>query len=479
MKKNPKWRTRILVVLGLLMAGSMIYESHLVSPPTVQAASLPLTTAAPRAVVGMAQSEEERAADIDIDEIRALVTEAVSQAGGLDDLIHDGDVVVLKPNLTSSYDMTNDPQDLPQDVNGMTTDWRITQAVVEMVRALDPTGRVIILEGACNGTTQGNMDALGYTPEQIQGVDDFVCLEDRSGGWREYDSPLLVDVVLPDGVGLYPDSQKVNRSPDFYLNRLYYEADVVISLPVLKNHANAGMTGAVKNIGVGATPANIYGGSPTDHRRYAGNTINHSRLRLQQWVHDYYLCRPADFAIMDGLQGSQYGAAGIGSPNLAATQMNMRLILASRDAVALDAVACLVMGYDPEKIAYLVSINNDGGGCVDTSRIVVNGTDPVAVRTRFKNRSATYFYSDLDAPTLEIRGMSVAGDMLTLSLNVGDDTVKAEVWVDDQPLDDLVVGQFEDILLPLGQISLGDHTIRVSAYDRFLNASTATGTLSW
>ena len=105
----------------------------------------------------------------------------------------------------------------------------IRQAVVELVREFNPTGHVVILEGVANGNTKDNMTTLGYTPDQIIGVNDFVHLEARSGGWREYDSPRLTSVTLPEGVGLYPDNLKVNRSPEFYLNRIYYEADVLIS----------------------------------------------------------------------------------------------------------------------------------------------------------------------------------------------------------------------------------------------------------
>jgi len=479
MKSKASWRTRVLIVLVLLMAGAMVYQTRMATPPPVQASSAPLTTASPLAVVGVTQSERDQASDIDMDEIRTLVADAVSLAGGLEDLIKDGDVVVLKPNLVSDYDMTNKRRDLPQEINGMTTDWRVAQAVVELVRAVNPTGQIVILEGVCNGKTKGNMESLGYTSDQMQDVDDFVHLEDRSGDWREYDSPLLAAVVLPEGVGLYPDNLKINRSPEFYLNRLYYEADVVISLPVLKNHAVSGVTGAVKNVGIGATPANIYGGGPSTNRRYVNNTIHHAPTYLHQWIHDYYLCRPADFAIMDGLQGSQHGPAGIGSADLAATQMNMRLILASRDAVALDTVASLVMGYDPEEIAHLVHLHNHQGGCVDTSRIRVNGIDPVSVRQRFANRKGEAFYSDLDAPALEILNLAVADNQLLLSLGVGEDTVKAEVWVDDHRLSDLVVGQFEHVQLPLDGISSGDHSIHVYAYDRFLNITTATGSVSW
>ena len=354
----------------------------------------------------------------------------------------------------------------------MTTDWRVAQAVVELVREVNPSGRVIILEGVANGTTSGNMESLGYVPDQIRGVDDFVHLEDRSGGWREWDSPRLVAVTLPEGLGLYPDSSKVNRAPEFYLNRLYYEADVLISLPVLKNHSISGITGAVKNVGIGATPTNIYGPNPDDNHRFVNNTIDHTPHRLHQWIHDYYACRPVDFAIMDGLQGSLNGPVGQGSANLAAAQQNMRVILASRDAVALDAVASIIMQYDPARISHLVELHNDGFGCVDSNLIRVEGIEPSSVRTRFGNRhGGTAFYSDLVAPEVSIDACAIDEDVLLISLGVDEDATKAEVLVDGERIGGIVVDGFDDVRLPLPNFASGMHTITVRVYDRFLNAS--------
>ena len=92
---------------------------------------------------------------------------------------------------------------------------------------------------------------------------------------------------------------------------------------------------------------------------------------LHKWVADYYRCRPADFVVLDGLQGVQNG------PNprpIERNQMNMRLIIAGKDAVATDTVAALIMGWDPQSVQHLVYLSRSGCGIMDPSKIDVLGS---------------------------------------------------------------------------------------------------------
>lgn len=89
----------------------------------------------------------------------------------------------------------------------------------------------------------------------------------------------------------------------YYLNRKYYEADVLISLPTLKNHGSACITGSLKNVWIGATPGNIYGRTAENPHR--GDMVNHASTDLHRCIHDWNLCKPIDFVIMDGLNGFQ------------------------------------------------------------------------------------------------------------------------------------------------------------------------------
>jgi uncharacterized protein (DUF362 family) len=53
-------------------------------------------------VVALIQSSKTQAADITQDDVKTMVTDAVTQVGGFD-FIQDGQTVVLKPNLLTPY----------------------------------------------------------------------------------------------------------------------------------------------------------------------------------------------------------------------------------------------------------------------------------------------------------------------------------------------------------------------------------------
>ena len=457
-------------------------------------------TAVPEAEVALVQSSLKRADDIDYAEIKAMVRKAVDLAGGLDDLIRDGDVVVLKPNLVCLW-INSTGEQLPPDVNGITTDWRVTKAASEIVRELNPSGRILVMESSAFQVTRMAMDSLNYTTEHMPEVDEFICLEE-SGGYEEWDSPKLVKVLLPDGVGNYPDFMKPNKSPEFYMNRQYYEADVLIALPVLKNHHYTGLTGAVKCVGMGSSPPNIYGswetvtvsGATTKEvverlesriRLERSTKINHASLFLGMWLSDYYMCKPVDFVITDGLNGSENGPdlpsschAGQRIDNL----MNMRLVLAGKDALAVDVIHSLLIGLDPYRINHLVLLGNKEMGQIDPAYIRVIGNRAVhEIKKPFKlnyQRGFTKTYADFTPPEMEVRTLKIEGEKLHISLDVSKETVKVEVLVDDKLLDRTIRHPFDEITLDLGRIKEGEHKVTISAYDRFLNCNTQNLTVS-
>ena len=449
--------------------------------------------ALPAAEVALVQSSRSNAGDLDYEDIKSMVKNAVELAGGLQDIITDGDVVVLKPNLVCLW-INSTGEQLPPDVNGITTDWRVTRAASEMVRELNPNGKILVMESSAFQVTRMAMDSLNYTRDYMPEVDEFVCLEE-SGGYEEWDSPKLVRVTLPDGVGNYPDFMKPNKSPEFYMNRQYYEADVLISLPVLKNHHYTGLTGAVKCVGMGASPPNIYGSWETititgatskevveklESRIQLLRTkkINHASLFLGMWLSDYYMCKPVDFVITDGLNGSENGPdlpgtckAGERVDNL----MNMKLILAGQDALAVDVIHSLVIGLDPYRINHLLLLSNKNMGQIDPAHIRVVGNRAVhEVKKPFKlnyQRGFTKTYTDFEPPEMNVKALKIKGDKLYMSLDVSKETIKVEVSLDGKLLDHVVKNKFEEIVLDLDKTEGGEHSVVIYAYDRFLNCN--------
>ena len=229
------------------------------------------------ATVSLIRSNKANAEQITEAEIRQMVEDAVKIAGGLD-FIKDGQTVVLKPNLIGTRTMTNIVQvlsmnmtnpykrnQIPRETNGLTTDYRVTKKVVEMVRDVNPSGKVYIMECSGEGDVRKTMDHLGYNHDNIPGVDDFIPLDTVGGDYRDVDHKDFVAVSMKK-------NQRYEKLPDFLNNKYYYEkryynADVVISMPVLKNHAMAAITGAVKNVGIGCLPGQVYGMGKTNINR--------------------------------------------------------------------------------------------------------------------------------------------------------------------------------------------------------------------
>jgi uncharacterized protein (DUF362 family) len=181
------------------------------------------------------------------------------------------------------------------------------------------------------------------------------------------------------------------------VNRRYVNADVVISMPVMKTHSTAGITGAVKNLGIGTTPVGQFtaakdGGAGNDCTR--GQTlpyIDHTSAEtLGQFIRDYYSIRPADFVVMDALQGLEHGPLpawdNSGTYTYAASKKNMRLILAGKNPVAVDTIESLVMKCDPTKVPHLTKLAADGRGTTDIAKITVVGKQVSQVATPFAGK---------------------------------------------------------------------------------------------
>jgi uncharacterized protein (DUF362 family) len=314
-------------------------------------------------VVAMVQSSKATAAELTQSDVADLVKDAVEKAGGLN-LIKDGQTVVLKPNLVSSYSDLMKTTPFSPTANGVCTDWRVVKAVADLVRAKNKTGKILVMEGSTDSTTMA-FSNLGYTSANFgTAVDELIALEGAS-----------CTNTSTDGL----EQKATSDGKKFWVNSRYLHADVVISLPTLKTHLGAGITGGVKNLGIGMTPvgqyANTMNGANDCTRGQTATAIDHSTPEtLGQFIHDYYSLRPADFVVMDALQGIEHGPSPCWDfADYESSKKNMRMILAGKNAVAVDTVEALVMKCDPKKVPHLTKLEADGLGTTDISKITVVG----------------------------------------------------------------------------------------------------------
>ena len=173
---------------------------------------------------------------------------------------------------------------------------------------------------------------------------------------------------------------------------------------------------------------------------------------------------------MDGLQGIQYGPIG-GNPSKA--QKNMRLIMASKDPVALDAIMSLAMMYDPQKVNYLVHLHNHDYGNVDPALIKLKGISIPEVRKDFLHNDDADLSAKFSKTTAsDYEAMyEFKNDEIHLSVtNPDSDLARLTIQIDDQFIGKYVLGGFEDVVIPTGGISFSDTIVEILFEDRYLNA---------
>jgi len=165
--------------------------------------------------------------------------------------------------------------------------------------------------------------------------------------WVEYKPKAkmaALNHIFPDGIYI----------PDFFIGKN------IVHLPTVKTHSYTVTTGAMKN---------AFGGLLNVHRHYTHTWIHDTLvdlLAIQKEIH------AGIFATMDGTMAG----SGPGPRTLVPHQKDV--ILASADQVAIDAVAAMMMGFDPLKIEYIAHATERGLGQGDPRQIEIVGMPELA-----------------------------------------------------------------------------------------------------
>ena len=114
------------------------------------------------------------------------------------------------------------------------------------------------------------------------------------------------------------------------------DADLVVSMPKLKTHHWGGVTLSLKNM-FGTVPGRIYGW-PKNVLHWAG---------LEQSIVDVAAAVRPQLAIVDGIVGMQ------GDGPIKGDAVDVGVIIAGTDPVAVDSTAARVMDVDPRRVGYL------------------------------------------------------------------------------------------------------------------------------
>jgi uncharacterized protein (DUF362 family) len=266
------------------------------------------------------------------EEIRGKVREAIAAVGGMEKFVKRGDLVIIKPNLVISMGSET----------GATVDWRVSKAVADLVR--EQGGRAVIGESCgTGGDTEKVFQKTGHAQLRDKGYEvvDFKKIEN-------------VEMSIPNARVI----QKV------MIPTLVKQADVIINIPKIKTHDQIPMSGALKNM-KGAL-------AEKEKNRLHKDGLNQGVAEINA------LLRPK-LVVVDGIIAQEGLGPVFGDP------VEMDLIIAADDQVAVDTVICHIMEIDPKQVLCIGFAEEMGLGTSDLEKIEIIGKKIHEVKRRFKS----------------------------------------------------------------------------------------------
>lgn len=252
------------------------------------------------------------------------VGKAIDKAFGLFPLTVKGKRVLIKPNVLRASTAAE----------GIVTHPAVLQAVVEKVVQMQPAELIV----------GDNPGLFSYGANEAS-----------------FEQAGLMAAAQGYYQNIGNDSIKFDFDPRFMasvsLSRAVCEADIIISLPKFKTHGLTVMTGAIKN---------SYGFLPGAQKARLHKAAG-SPERFHELIVEVFRLRVPDLFIVDAVVGME--GNGPASPDL----RDIGKILASDNAVAMDAVMATMMGLDPERLPFLKKAKTCGLGDYDLDRIEIDG----------------------------------------------------------------------------------------------------------
>jgi uncharacterized protein (DUF362 family) len=264
-------------------------------------------------------------------EIRDGVQKALDLIGGVQDTVKPGDLVLINPSWVAPP---------AEREAGCITLPEVSRAVADLVKALG--GRPVIAESSAVGVdTEKVIQASGYAELRAMGYE-------------------VVNLKKTHWVNLETQHGKVFKTLPCW--DLVQQADVVISVPKLKTHDQTEMTCSIKKLK----------GLLTDKGKRAMHQEG-----LFEGVVDLMTAVKPQLTVVDAIICQEGIGPIFGKP------VEMDLILAGKDLVAVDSVCARLIGYEPRETLLTVNAAARGLGVMDQERIEIVGETLEAVRRRF------------------------------------------------------------------------------------------------
>lgn len=291
--------------------------------------SYPLYFSSQKPVVSIVRVNEKWS---DAKAIDYAVAKAIDLIGGLDHVTKGKERILLKPNLLNfNQSDTTKPcvvEALAVLMKKAGKDVCIGEASVASLRNV----RLLIKGNVCSAKDHQTLlaiqndvfDSLGYRDVSRRNAIPLVNLHVGR----------MAKLAIPDNFVF----------KDIHIHEELYHTDMVCSMPMMKTHFFAGVTLALKNVGIGAYPGLVYGSVRSSVHRKASELEPSGTATA---VIDMVKANKIGLNVIDATTAMEANGP---STNQGGKLVKMNLIIAGANPLATDMVAAGVMGFEPEEI---------------------------------------------------------------------------------------------------------------------------------
>ena len=265
------------------------------------------------------------------EEIEDAIRKAFDLIGGLDDIISRHDQILINPSLVAP---PTDPQ------SAVITSPGVTRAVADIMR--DFGARPIIAESS----------AVGVDTEKVIASSGYGDL--RKEGYE------VIDLKAMPKVTVDIEGGEILRKAETF--ELVTQADVIVSVPKMKTHDQTEITCSLKKLK----------GLVTDEQKRRMH-----RNGVFKGVVDITMLLKPRLAVVDAILCQEGLGPIFGRP------VEMNLIIAGKDLVAVDSICGQIMGYEPEEVLITKFAAERGLGVMENHMIEIAGEPLHNVKRRF------------------------------------------------------------------------------------------------
>jgi uncharacterized protein (DUF362 family)/ferredoxin len=248
--------------------------------------------------------------------------------------------ILIKPNILKS----KEPE------RAVTTHPEVVRSVIKWIKHHNQND-IIVAESS--GTS-----SPGATEKAFEGSGIKMICEEENVNWTPFEKTERQKYEVKNPLVL----------DQFVSSPLLEEADLIINIPKIKTHWQTLLTCCIKNMFgtlILGNKSKIHARFPTLDAFSAALADIYSVSNPQLTIIDGYLCQEA--------KGPSRGEI-----------VNLDLIMAGFDGVALDAAVCKIIGLDPEDVKYIEKAVEKNLGTSDITKIQFLGEDIKNISRNFK-----------------------------------------------------------------------------------------------